>query len=512
MARPTATIGVDVGTSATKGILLAEDGRILAQASADYPLLTPRPGWTEQDPEAWWRAAVAVLRELSASPAEIAGIGLSGQMHGSVFLDHAATVLRPALLWNDARTGEECREIERRVGAERLIAITGNRASAGFQAPKILWLRRHEPEHYARLAHVLLPKDLIRLRLTGAMATDVADAAGTLLVDLTQRRYSEELLSALEIPASWLPEAHEGTTVTGRVTAEAADLTGLPEGVPVVAGGGDNACAAIGAGIIRHGQGGCSLGTSGTVFLRSDRPVHDPAGTLNTFCDAAGGWHLMGVVLSAGGALRWFMDTVAASEAAVLRSAGLDPFAVLLEQAMALPNGTDGLVFLPYLAGERSPHMDPAARAAWVGLSLAHDRRHMLRAVIEGVGHAFTDCLEAMCRLGLEPSSLALVGGGARSRAWRQLLASQLRVELTIPASEQGPAVGAAILARVGVGIDPDLAAATHRVLPASVDRVRPEDGQVAAMTTAHARYAALYPALKAAGAFALSDGEAQPA
>ncbi len=504
--RKPATVGVDVGTSGTKGVLLAGDGRVLARAAAEYPLLTPRPGWTEQDPESWWRAALAVLRQLTAAApgAEIAGVGLSGQMHGSVFLDGAGRVIRPALLWNDARTGPECAEIERRLGRERVLSITGNLASAGFQAPKILWLARHEPDAYARIARVLLPKDLVRLRLTGQAATDAADASGTLLLDLRTRRYSDEMLAALDVPEAWLPPVFEGAEVTGRVTAEAAAACGLPEGVPVVAGGGDNACAAIGAGVVARGQGACSLGTSGTIFLRADEPVIDPRGALNAFCDAAGGWHAMGVILSAGGALRWFVDKVATAEAAALRERGADAFGTLLEEALALPPGADGLLFLPYLAGERSPHMDPAARGAWVGLSLAHDRRHMLRALVEGVGYAFADCLGRMRSLGLEPGRLALVGGGARSPAWRRLLATQLGAELDSPAAaEDGPALGAAILARVGAGFEPDVAAAVARAVPPADEvAAAPDPALAPALGEVHRRYRALYPALKGAGVF----------
>jgi xylulokinase len=294
----------------------------------------------------------------------------------------------------------------------------------------------------------------------------------------------------------------EGAQVGLRVTAEAAFATGLPAGAPVVAGGGDNACAAVGAGILAQGQGAISLGTSGVVFLRGDRPVVDPEGALNAFCDAAGGWHLMGVVLSAGGAVRWFADAVAATDADVLRRAGLDPFAVLVDQALALPADADGLLFLPHLAGERSPHMDPQARGAWVGLSLAHDRRHMLRAVVEGVGMALADCLERMRGLGLEPARLALVGGGARNPAWRRLLATQLRAGLAAPATEEGPALGAAILARVGAGMDRDLATAVARVARTDAEPVDPDRALEDACRALHARYRALYPALKAAGAF----------
>ena len=504
MARTTATVGIDVGTSGAKGVLVAEDGRVLARKTVGYPLATPRPGWTEQDPEAWWAAARDILRHLTGivPEAEIAGVGLSGQMHGSVFLDRDEGVIRPALLWNDARTGEECTEIERRVGADRVIAITGNRASAGMQAPKILWLRRHEPEAYGRLARVLLPKDFLRLRLTGVAATDASDASGTLLLDLARRRYSQEIVAALEIPEAWLPQVHESAEVTGRVTAQAAAETGLAEGTPVVAGGGDNACAAIGAGIVALGQGAVSIGTSGTIFLRGEQPLLEPEGALNAFCDAAGGWHLMGVILNAGGALRWFADAVAGLEAEALRRAGLDPFAVLVDQALALPEGAEGLLFLPYLAGERSPHNDAQARGAWVGLSLAHDRRHMLRALLDGVGFAFADCLERMRALGLEPQGLQLVGGGARNAGWRRLLATQLRARLATPAAEEGPALGAAILARVGCGVDAGLAAAVARVVPRDAEVTEPDATQEAPLRELHARYQKLYPALRGAGLF----------
>ena len=489
-----ATIGLDIGTSGAKGLLLAADGRVMATAAAGYPLATPRPGWTEQDPEAWWQASLAVLRELATHVAghEIAGIGLSGQMHGSVFLDRAGTPIRPALLWNDARTHAECAEIERRVGRERLIAITGNRASTGFQAPKLLWLRTHEPEAAARLAKLVLPKDFIRFRLTGGHATDAADASGTLFLDLAARAYSDEVLTALEVPRELLPPVFEGPEVTGRLTAEAAVLTGLPAGTPVVAGGGDNACAAIGAGLIREGHGVCSIGTSGTLFVHSMTPRVDPEGGLNAFCDAVpGGYHLMGVILSAGGALSWYREKVATF------ADGGDPFARLLEEAAAVPPGAEGLLFLPYLAGERSPHLDPHARAAWVGLSLAHDRRHMVRALIEGVGFAYADCLDRMRGLGVEPAGITLTGGGARAELWRRILAAQLRVPLAIGGTVEGPALGAAILAQVGGGVAADLATAVAMAVPQAASGETPEADLIATYRAAQVRFRALYPALR---------------
>ena len=496
MARQAATIGIDIGTSGAKGVVLAGDGTVLARAEAGYPLLAPRPGWTEQEPLAWWEASVAVLRRLvEAVPGiEFVGIGLSGQMHGSVFVDAAGEPIRPALLWNDGRTFAECAEIERRVGPEQVLAITGNRASTGMQAPKLLWLRRHEPEAAARVAKLLLPKDFIRLRLTGTHATDMADASGTLLLDLKARRWSEEMLAGLEIAADLLPATFEGPEVTGRVTAEAAAATGLPAGLPVVAGGGDNACAAIGAGLIEEGHGVCSIGTSGTLFVHSKVPRIDPDGALNAFCDAVpGGYHLMGVILSAGGALNWFRDRLAA---------GL-PFERLMAEAAAVSAGAEGLLFLPYLAGERSPLLDPHARGAWAGLSLAHGRGHLVRALVEGVGFAYTDCLERMRALGVEPPAISLTGGGARGGLWSEILAAQLATPLSTVATADGPALGAAILAQVGAGLAPDLAAAVARCVPAAGAPIPAGVETVARYAELRARWRRLYPALKGAGLMA---------
>ncbi len=484
-------LGIDVGTSALKGVLVAADGSVVATASADYPLSTPQPGWSEQDPALWWDACGRVCRRLVETPGvTVVAVGLSGQMHGSVFLDRSGAPLRPALLWNDARTGAECAEIERRVGADRLLAITGNRASAGFQAPKILWLRAHEPEQAAQIAKILVPKDFVRLRLTGALATDPSDASGTLLADLARRRYSEELLAACEIPRSWLPEIMESAAITGRVCADGAAHSGLHVGVPVVGGAGDNACAAVGAGVIAAGSGVCSLGTSGTVFVHATRPLIDPEGGLNGFCAATpDGWHVMGVVLSAGGALRWYRDSFEPGSG----------FDALLDQAASVAPGADGVAFLPYLAGERSPHLDPSARAAWVGLSLAHDRRHMVRAVVEGIGFALTDCLDRMRALGAAPPALVLVGGGASSRIWREILAAQLDLALELRVAQEGPALGAALLAGVGVGLWPTLEAATARAVPRVGERVEPDPDLAARYRTLKPLWRALYPALRVA-------------
>ena len=502
MTRTSATIGIDIGTSATKGLLVAADGTVLASASVAYPLLTPKPGWTEQAPEAWWDATVKVVRALlaEAPDTEVLALGLAGQMHGSVFLDAAGQVIRPALLWNDGRTGAEVAEIEQIVGRERLIGISGNAASAGMQAPKILWLRANEPAAYARVHRVLLPKDFIRYRLTGAAFTDPADASGTLLFDLARRDWSPELLAALDIPRAWLPDVVESPDLAGRLSAEAAALTGLPEGLPLVGGAGDNAAAALGAGVVAPGQGVVSLGTSGTIFVHGDHPMIDPNGALNGFCAAVpGGWHSMGVILAAGGALRWYRDAVAFDERRAAGESGRDVFDLLMQEVADVPAGAEGLFFLPYLSGERSPHMDASARGAWVGLTLSHDRRHLVRAVVEGVGFAFRDCLVRMQAQGATMERLVVVGGGAKSEIWRGVLASQLGVDLVVPASEEGPAMGGAILAMVGAGVHADVPAAVRAMVPATGAPTAPDAALADAYGELHERYARLYPALKSA-------------
>jgi xylulokinase len=502
-------IGLDVGTSGAKGILIGADGAVVGSAARDYPLLTPRPGWTEQEPDAWWRACCKVLRELvAAAPARIVGIGLTGQMHGAVFLDGEGRVIRPALLWNDQRTASECAEIEARVGPARLRAIAGNPALAGFQAPKILWLRNHEPEAYAQVRQVLLPKDFVRFRLTGGRATDASDAAGTLLLDLAQRDWSVELLGALEIPRSWLPRVHEGPEVTGSVSAEGAGATGLAEGLPVVAGGGDNAAAAVGCGAVHPGTGLVSLGTSGVVFVPTADLRIDRSGALHAFCHAVPGrYHLMGVILSAGGALRWYLDAIAPEQGAKARADGRDPFEMLLREAAEVPPGADGLFFLPYLAGERTPHMDPDARGAWLGLTLAHSRRHLLRALIEGVSFGLKDALELMRAAGVRPASLQALGGGGRSSHWRRILAAVFDLPLQRLAVEEGPAMGAALLAQVGVGIHRSVEAAVAATVRSYGPIEAPEPELARRYGEVYARYRQLYPALKAAGVF--SSGRA---
>jgi len=481
-------LGLDVGTSGARALAIgAADGAVVAEAAAPYPMHTPRPGWTEQDPEDWWRASLEVLGRVTAEvEGTVIGLGLTGQMHGSVFLDRADAVIRPALLWNDQRTGRQCAEIVERVGRERLVAATGNPALTGFQAPKVLWLRDEEPDAYARVASVLLPKDYMRLRLTGERATDASDASGTLLLDVRRRRWSAEVLDALEIPARWLPDVLEGVEVAGALTPAVAGELRLPGGLPVAAGGGDNAAAAVGVGIAAEGQLSVSIGTSGVAFAPTDAFKPDPSGRIHAFCHALpGAFHLMAVTLSAGGSLSWWRDVV-----------GGEAFDRLVEEAAQVPPGAEGLVFLPYLSGERTPHLDPEARGAFVGLSAHHGRAAMTRAVMEGVVFALRDGLGIMRDLGVRDEDVRAVGGGARSPVWRALEADILGRPVRRTRVDEGPAYGAALLAGVASGAYADAAEAMARV--GLRDEVtEPDADRSRAYADLHGTYASLYPALR---------------
>ena len=451
-------LGVDVGTSGTKSLAMREDGQILASSTVEYPLSSPRPGWSEQDPEDWWQATVKsvrqVLKQARIKPADVAGIGLSGQMHGSVFLDKRGAVIRPAILWNDQRTSAECDEIERRAGGrDQLIKLVANPALTGFTAPKILWLRNHEPRNFAKTAQVLLPKDYVRFRLTGEYATEVSDASGTLLLDVRQRAWCNPLLQRLELDPSLLPRVYESEEVSGQVTTEAAKLLGLATGVPVVGGGGDQAAGAVGNGIVRQGVISATMGTSGVVFAHSDEVQFDPQGRLHTFCHAVRGkWHVMGVVLSAGGSLQWYRNKLGAAEMQEAKRRKVDPYEILSEQAAAAPPGCEGLFFLPYLTGERTPHADPSARAAWIGLSLRHGRSHLIRSVMEGATYALRDSLKIIQEMQVPVKEIRLSGGGARSSFWRQMQADIYGQKVVTINAEQGPAYGVALLAAAGTG------------------------------------------------------------
>jgi len=451
-------IGIDVGTSGTKAVAIDETGKLVAAALVEYPLLTPRPDWAEQDPAEWKEAAYKVLTVLAHAPGinpkDIKGIGLTGQMHGSVFLDANNQVLRNALLWCDQRTAPQCDAITEKVGEQKLIEMVCNPALTGFTAPKILWLRDNEPEVYEKVRKVLLPKDYIRYVLTGEFATDVADASGTLLFDVKNRTWHKELMSILDIPADFMPRSFEGTEVTGKLSAEAAKLTGLPAGIPVIAGGGDQAAGGVGNGIVRPGVISSTVGTSGVVFAFSEKISLDPQGRVHTFCHSVPGkWHVMGVVLSAGGSLRWFRDALYQNEKTVAGETGRDPYEYITAAAETIPPGAEGLTFLPYLTGERTPHKDPYAKGAFVGLSLRHTRAHMARAVLEGVAYSMRDSLEIMHEMGVPIAQVRASGGGARSSLWRQIQADVNKTPLVTTNIDEGPAYGAALLATVETGL-----------------------------------------------------------
>jgi len=454
-------VGLDVGTSGVKAIAVSAPGEVLARAEHAYPASSPHPGWSEQDPEDWWRAAEAALADLRVKPV---GVGFSGQMHGLVALDAERRVLRPAILWNDQRTAAECAEIEERVGFDRLVELTGNRALTGFTAPKLLWLRRHEPEVYARIRHVLLPKDYVRLRLEGTLAIDAADASGTLLFDVVRRRWSEEVLDVLELPAAWLPPVSESTEIGGA---------------------GDQAAGALGVGVDRPGPLSVVLGTSGVVFAVLERYAADPQARLHTFCHALPEtWHAMGVMLSAAGSLGWLRGVVGGD------------FATLVEEAAAWPPGTEGLLFQPYLTGERTPYADPAARAAFAGLTVRHDRGALARAVLEGVAYGLRDSLELLRAVGVDVDRGRISGGGGRSGLWTEIVATVLGLPLERTAVDEGAAYGAALLAGVRAGVFAD----AHEAVDACVRVtavVEPNAAWADAYADGYDRYGRLYPALR---------------
>ena len=451
-------IGIDIGTSGTKTLLCDERGRILASVTEEYPLSRPQPNWSEQEPEDWWqateRSVKGVLREANVDGREVKGIGLSGQMHGLVLLDENNEVLRPAILWNDQRTAEECAEITSKIGAGRLIDLTCNPALTGFTAPKILWVRKHEPEIYEKARHILLPKDYIRFRLTGEFATEMSDASGMLLLDVKNRCWSKAVLSELGIDEALLPACHESQEVSGRLTAEVGAELGLSHNTAVVGGGGDQAAGAVGNGIVKTGVISATLGTSGVVFAFSDDVQTDPLGRVHTFCHGVPGkWHVMGVMLSAGGSLQWYRNNLGELECDQARRMDVDPYEILCEEAEAAPAGSEGLIFLPYLTGERTPHANPNAKAGWIGLTARHGKAEMIRSTLEGISYGMRDSLEIIKGMGVEVSEIRISGGGARSRLWRQICADVFNHPVcTINASE-GPAFGVALLAGVGTGV-----------------------------------------------------------
>ena len=492
-------IGIDLGTSGTKTVLFDLEGNIVASQSAEYPMSQPKNGWAEQNPDDWVSAGISTLRAVSSAvdPSDILGIGISGQMHGLVMLDAAGEVIRPSIIWCDQRTGAECAEIEARVGHDRLLSITANPALTGFTASKILWVRNHEPENYARCRHILLPKDYLRYKLTGVFATEVSDGSGMQLMDIGRRCWSEKVCAALEIDGELLARMYESPEITGSVTAEAAALTGLRAGTPVAGGAGDNAAAAVGTGVVRTGRAFTTIGTSGVVFAHTDRMELDPLGRVHTFCCAVPGcWQVMGVTQAAGLSLRWFRDEFCCGERDAASMLGTDPYDIMTQEAALSPIGANRLLYLPYLMGERTPHLDPDCRGAFIGLSASHTRRDLIRAVLEGVSYSLRDCMEIIRGMGVPVDDMTACGGGGSSAFWRRMLADLYGCPVAVSSSKESAAIGAAILAGVGAGAYPDVPSACDRLLSKKlVEQPNPEAS--AAYEPYYQLYRTLYAALR---------------
>jgi xylulokinase len=490
-------LGIDVGTSGTRAVLLDSDGRVLGSATAAHPAFTsPHPGWAEQHPDDWWAAICSAIPECLArgntAASEISGVALTGQMHGLVLLDRDGRVLRPSIIWCDQRTEVECSEITEKIGAARLIELTANPALTNFTLPKIWWVQKHEPEVWARAGAILLPKDYIRLRLSGSRATDVADASGTLLFDVANRQWSRAMMEASRLNPDLLPTVFESCEISGHVSDEGARATGLRAGIPIVTGAGDQAAGAVGAGIVRPGTVSATIGTSGVVFAATAGPVRDPAGRIHTFCHAVPQrWHVMGVTQSAGYSLRWFRDQFGAGG----DPAG-DAYERLMTEADAAPAGADGLLWAPYLMGERTPYLDPLARGALVGISATHTRAHVIRAILEGVAFSLRDTLTIFAELKIPVESIRLSGGGARGSLWRQIQADVYGMPVGVLEVEEGPAYGAALLAGVGVGAWPSVEKACDATVRVS-KRIEPVPRDVALMNRQYVAYRKLYPALR---------------
>jgi len=490
-------LGIDVGTGGTRALLIDESGAVTASAIHEHePFASPRSGWAEQEPQDWWKACQAAVRKLlreTAVPAsEIGCIGLSGQMHGAVLLDSSNQVLRPALIWCDQRTAAECRYLNDTIGPQRLVELTSNPALTNFTLTKLLWVRTHEPDIWKRFHSFLLPKDYVRLCLTGVRAIDVADASGTLLLDVAHRRWSAAMLDAVGLSPDCLPTLYESQEIVGQITEEAAASTGLKAGTPVVAGAGDQAAGATGMGIVRPGDVSATIGTSGVVFAASDAPVTDPLGRLHTFCHAIPGrWHVMGVTQAAGLSLRWFRDNFELPA----KGAG-EPYDLLSAEAAQVPPGAGGVLWAPYLMGERTPHLDPDARAALVGLAADHTRAHVIRAILEGVAFSLKDTLTIFKELRIPVRAIRVGGGGARSSLWRQIQADVYGQAVETVQAEEGAAYGAALLAGVGAGVWPSVDAACDAVVHVA-KRTAPDEKAIRVMQEAYVHYRRIYPALQ---------------
>lgn len=495
-------LGIDIGTSGTKTVLFDEAGHGVASYTGEYPMAQPKNGWAEQDPADWWKAVVdgirAVLAKSGIDAGEIRGIGLSGQMHSLVLLDEKGEVLRPSILWCDQRTAVECEEIHALMGGkERYIAITANPALTGFTAGKILWVRKHEPEIYAKARHILLAKDYIRYKLCNVFATEVSDASGMGLLDVPNRCWSQEVLEKLDIDPAMLAKVYESPEVTGTITAKAAALTGLKEGTIVVGGAGDNAAAAVGTGVVEDGRAFATIGTSGVVFAHTDKLSIDPKGRVHTFCCAVpGAWHVMGVTLAAGQSLKWYRDNFCDADKVEAEKQGVDPYDLMTAEAAKTPIGSNRLIYLPYLMGERTPHLDPDCRGAFVGLSGMHTRYDLVRAVMEGVTFSLRDCAEILRGMGVQSDVILACGGGGSSAFWRQMMADILGCPVATTISKEGPALGVAILAGVGAGLYPSVPEACRKIVGVNASQA-PVAEHVAEYDKFYEIYRGLYPALK---------------
>lgn len=494
-------LGVDLGTSGTKTVLFDVDGNVIASKTVEYPMYQEKNGWAEQDPLDWWNAAVetirAVVTESGVDNADIKGLGISGQMHGLVMLDKDCKVLRRSIIWADQRTAKECEEITERVGAQRLIEITANPALTGFTASKILWVRNNQPEIYAQCAHILLPKDYVRYMLTGDFATEVSDASGMQLLDVPNRCWSDEILEKLDIDKALLPKVYESPEVTGVISEKAAKLTGLKPGTIVVGGAGDNAAAAVGTGVVEDGKAFTTIGTSGVVFAHTDKLSIEPQGRIHALCCAVpGAWHVMGVVQSAGLSLKWYRDNFCSAEKEAAAGMGVDPYYLMDQQAAKAPIGCNRLLYLPYLMGERTPHLDADCRAAFIGLNTIHTKYDMLRAVMEGVTYALRDSVEILREMGGDIDCMLACGGGGTSKVWRQMLADTFNCSVRTAVSKEGPALGVAILAGVGAGIYPSVQEGCRRVIRLNEPQ-EPIAENIPQYETYYRMYTKLYPALK---------------
>jgi xylulokinase len=494
-------IGIDVGTTGTKTILVDKNGKLIASSLEEYPLSTPRPKWAEQDPIDWWRATVksinSVINQSKVKPDDIHGVGLSGQMHGLVLIDKNHNVLRPAILWCDVRTTEQCQYITEKVGKELLVKSTCNPALEGFTAPKLIWVRDNEPEVYEKAYKMMLPKDYVRFRLTGEIATEMSDAAGTILFDVRNRKWSQEVLDRLGVSSDLMPPCYESIDVCGKITPKVAEMTGLKPGTPVVCGGADNACTAVGNGIVVTGRTSASIGTSGTMLTPTDTPEVDPSLRAHTFCHCVPNkWYVMGVMLQAGGAFRWFRDNLGDKEVWQAKQANIDPYEILTKEASQVDAGCEGLVFLPYLIGERTPHGDANAKGVFFGLTLRHKKEHLVRSVMEGVTFGMRDSLEIIKNLGLDVGQIRATGGGARSEFWRQMQADIYDAEVVTINIAEGPAFGAAILAGVGAGVYKSIEEATDSLVEIT-STTQPIEANKKIYNEYYQIYRDLYPALK---------------